>query len=247
MTLSVPKASGGQEINVKPIANPSPWTAPEGVDFPYGFFRFTVTGIGPGGSTTVTIQLPQDGPIPTTYWKYGPLPPPPPGGSVWYEFLYPHASGTGAEIQAAERRIILHLTDGQRGDSDLSANGIILDPGAPAVTEAPRAPATWMKTEPWTPRTLPFLPEILEKRAALRAAIRTLSRTAIWTEWTFTGSWTILEGPTARSTILKNLTNRVGFIRPAGKTLPRDRPGKARSPEYFAPVAAPCPPLAARI
>ena len=29
--------------------------------------------------------------------------------------------------------IVLHLIDGQRGDNDLSANGVIVDPGLPAV------------------------------------------------------------------------------------------------------------------
>ncbi len=47
----------------------------------------------------------------------------------WYEFLYDGT--TGAEILAD--KIVLHFVDGERGDSDLTANGVIADPGAPAI------------------------------------------------------------------------------------------------------------------
>jgi hypothetical protein len=47
----------------------------------------------------------------------------------WYEFDFD--SETGAEF--IDNVVILHFVDGKRGDSDLTANGVILDPGSPAI------------------------------------------------------------------------------------------------------------------
>lgn len=107
------------------IDNPSPGDAPQGVDFPVGFFEYTLGGLTPGAATTVTEFL-SAGQEVTTYYKYGPEP----GNATdhWYEFLYDGT--TGAEILAD--RIVLHFVDGQRGDDDLTANGVIVEPGAPA-------------------------------------------------------------------------------------------------------------------
>jgi len=46
----------------------------------------------------------------------------------WYRFLY--GGRTGAIIVG--RTVIVYFVDGERGDDDLSANGVIRDPGAPA-------------------------------------------------------------------------------------------------------------------
>jgi len=98
---------------------------PSGVTFPFDLFGFAVTGFGAGNPTTVTIKLP-DGEEPTTYWKYGPTPLD--GTDHWYEFLYDGT--TGAELDG--NVITLHFVDGERGDHDLTADGIIDDPGGPA-------------------------------------------------------------------------------------------------------------------
>lgn len=98
---------------------------PSGVTFPFDLFGFAVTGFGAGNPTTVTINLP-DGEEPTTYWKYGPTPLD--GTDHWYEFLYDGT--TGAELDG--NVITLHFVDGERGDHDLTADGIIDDPGGPA-------------------------------------------------------------------------------------------------------------------
>jgi parallel beta-helix repeat protein len=116
--------------NVSAGDNPSPADAPAGVEFPIGFFEFTVSGMAPGGSTTVTLLLPVGHTV-GTYYKYGPTPDNP--TNHWYEFLY--NGTTGAEI--LPDRIILHFVDGQRGDNDLTANGQIVDPGAPAIDITP--------------------------------------------------------------------------------------------------------------
>jgi PKD repeat protein len=111
-------------------ANPSPGDAPA-MDFPYGFFSFTITDIAPGGSTIVTIYLPA-GETVESYYKYGPTPSN--GTPHWYEFAYDGT--TGAEI--AGNVITLHFVDGLRGDDDLnSTNGIVVDIGAPSVAAVP--------------------------------------------------------------------------------------------------------------
>ena len=122
VTLAVPATEALNDVESKD--NPSPSDAPNGVSFPYGFFEFTVTGVAMGGTTTVTLYLPT-GEEPTTYWKYGPTPSD--AANHWYEFLYD--GSTGAEI--SNNVITLHFVDGQRGDDDLSADGVIIDQGAP--------------------------------------------------------------------------------------------------------------------
>jgi hypothetical protein len=120
--------------NVSATANP-PEDAPTGVEFPVGFFEFTVSGLTAGGSTTVTLLLPA-GHTFGTYYKYGPEPGPGNETPHWYEFLWDGTpTGTGAEI--LPDRIILRFVDGLRGDSDLTVNGQIHDPGAPAIDITP--------------------------------------------------------------------------------------------------------------
>src|SRR5262249_38155129 len=120
-------ALGTTLTNVVAVPNPSLADAPRGVSFPIGFFQFEVTGLQPGGSTTVTLSLPSGVRV-TDFWKYGPtadvVAPNGMHPSHWYEFLFD--GHTGAEIRGTQ--IILHLVDGQRGDDDLTANGVIMDP-----------------------------------------------------------------------------------------------------------------------
>jgi len=128
VTLASPK--GTSISNCKAVDNPSTANSPSGVEFSYGFFNFTITGVGIGGATTVTLHLPLGETI-DTYYKYGRTPLNPTNN--WYEFLYD--GETGAEISG--NIITLHFFDGKRGDDDLIANGIVIDDGAPAVAVAP--------------------------------------------------------------------------------------------------------------
>jgi len=112
-------------VDVRAVENPSPADAPPRVEFPVGFFAFVVQGVVPGGTTTLTLFLPSGVEV-DTYYKFGPTPDDP--SDHWYEFLFDGT--TGAEILAD--RVILHFVDGQRGDDDLSANGAVMEPGAPA-------------------------------------------------------------------------------------------------------------------
>ncbi len=97
---------------------------PPGISFPLGFLSFTVTGFS-GDSTTVELLLPAGLTI-DTYYRYGGTPDQP--VAHWYDFAFDGT--TGAEILSD--RIVLHFTDGARGDDDLQADGTITDAGGPA-------------------------------------------------------------------------------------------------------------------
>ncbi len=105
---------------------PSIYDVPPNFDFPFGAFHFTILGLSYGDSTTVDLILPE-GTIIDKYYKYG--------STLldnkdhWYEFMYD--GETGAVIN--DNIVTLHLVDGLRGDNDLTINGIIFEPGLPAV------------------------------------------------------------------------------------------------------------------
>lgn len=99
---------------------------PANVGLPQGLIGFEAAGISAGGSLSMTLIL-QQGASATSYWKYGPTSDNP--ANHWYEFRYDATSKTGAIING--RTITLFFVDGQRGDSDLTANGMIVDPGGP--------------------------------------------------------------------------------------------------------------------
>jgi len=113
--------------NCQAADNPSPTDAPADMEFSYGFFDFTITGLDPGGSTTLTMFLPTDE-VPKTYYKYGKTPAK--QTDHWYKFLFD--GQTGAEINA--NVITLHFTDAKRGDDELNEDSIIIDLGGPGFT-----------------------------------------------------------------------------------------------------------------
>ena len=82
--------------------------------------------MAPGAAVSVDILLPP-GTVLSSYYKYGGEPGMP--ADHWYEFL---DDGTTGAVLGTEL-VTLKLVDGDRGDDDLSANGIIVDPGAPVV------------------------------------------------------------------------------------------------------------------
>lgn len=131
VTLTVPTPA--RLANLAASSNPDPAGAPAGVAFSEGFFSFQVTGVTPGGSAVVVMELPSTF-RPNTYYMYGPTPDD--ASPHWYEFLYD--GQTGAEF-FSNNYVLLHFVDGQRGDADLTVNGEITDPGAPGVTAAASA------------------------------------------------------------------------------------------------------------
>ena len=125
---------GGQSLtNVQAVDNPSPTDIPEYVETPFGFIDFTIAGLVPGSAVTVQLYLPS-GTTVNTYYKYGKTPDN--ANLHWYEFLFDGT--TGAEIN--ENIITLHFVDGNRGDNDTIANGIITDPSGPGIDK--RLPPT---------------------------------------------------------------------------------------------------------
>jgi uncharacterized repeat protein (TIGR01451 family) len=106
-----------------------------------GFLPFDVHNVSPGQHIAVTIVLKLlPGESVNQYWMYGspgldsnsnPLP------KQWYRFdPYDPVTDTGADING--NVITLHFVDGLRGDDDLNADGVIQDPGGPAIVRAPR-------------------------------------------------------------------------------------------------------------
>ena len=101
-----------------------------GVTLPAGVVNFEVRDVS--SSTMLTVFVDESVEF-NTWYKYGPTPDN--QTPHWYEFLYD--GSTGAQI--LEDRVVLHFVDGERGDSDLSVNGTIVDPGAPAYVAKPTA------------------------------------------------------------------------------------------------------------
>ncbi len=102
---------------------------PAGATLPHGVVSLRLIGGTPGSSATVVLTYPEALPAGTRYYKYGPTAANP--AAHWYE--YPHAAING-------NTITLTLTDGGAGDSDLEANGVIVDPGGPAQVADDVAP-----------------------------------------------------------------------------------------------------------
>ena len=146
--LTLVSNSGVGLQSVKAI---SPTVAtPAGVALPQGLLTFQVSvTVGSVYSATLILHA---GTPPAEYWKYGPTPDDP--TDHWYEFTY--NGETGAVIVG--NRVTLHFVDGKRGDSDLSANGVIVDPGGPALRTIHRR---WL---PWVAKQQPGAPDLIVER-----------------------------------------------------------------------------------
>jgi hypothetical protein len=133
--VTVIAEAGTALANVAVVENPDPADTPDGVTLRAGgFVGFTVTGLVAGGATTVELIF-NDGVSADRYFKFGPEP----GDTSdhFYEFL--NDGTTGATILDSGARVTLALVDGDRGDSDLEANGEIVDPGTTGLTNPPTA------------------------------------------------------------------------------------------------------------
>jgi len=125
-TMSATVSGGGSTCVFNPSATqmiaPSSVPAGQPFQFPYGLFTFELTGCTPGSTVTVTTIWPNLSGV-TGYMKYGPTPTSG-GQSVWY---------APANLQIAGNTITYTVQDGGLGDNDLSANGVIRDPGGPTI------------------------------------------------------------------------------------------------------------------
>ncbi len=156
VSLVIPGSTEFSSINV--VENPSPTDAPDSTDFPFGFFEFSIDGLGPGDSVTVSLIL-HNGVSVDGYYKYGLTP-----DSLiphWYKFMYD--GQTGAEIN--QNIITLHFVDGLRGDEDITMNGSVIEPGGPAALPV-------LKPEIHvTPHTLDFLIRAVDDTTEARQVI----------------------------------------------------------------------------
>jgi hypothetical protein len=118
--------------NVQFIEIPPADQLPNKVKFPAEFLRSTITlpsqtstlALSPSSAgAALTIYLPPDTNN-NTYYVQSP-------GNRWQEFLFDGVIGT----QYSGNVAVIHLVDGQRGDSDLIVNGIIEFRGATALDE----------------------------------------------------------------------------------------------------------------
>jgi len=134
---------------VQAIAPPAP--LPADIAMPQGLFTFQVSGLAAGSAYSVTLIL-HTGTAPVAYWKYGPSADDP--TDHWYEFTYD--GETGAVISG--NQVTLHFVDGKRGDSDLLANGVIIDPGGPGLQ------TVYYRWLPVIAKELPGAPDLIVER-----------------------------------------------------------------------------------
>ncbi len=121
-TIEAP--AGTQIVDLEAQANPDPANSPAGVRFPWGFFSFRITGLAPGATVAYSYILEPGGPAPEAFYFYGPEPT---DASDHFWVFSTATSSTEVRLQ---------VTDGKRGDLDLTADGVVTDPGAPAVLAA---------------------------------------------------------------------------------------------------------------
>ncbi len=95
---------------------------PPGLDFPFGLFLFTISGVGNGGTADVTLTFAENLPKGTQYWDDN--------GGVWTNIT--------DKVTISGNTITLRLTDGGVGD-DNSAVGKITDPGGPVIIVNPKS------------------------------------------------------------------------------------------------------------
>jgi hypothetical protein len=130
LTLSVPEP--GRIAACKMIDPTTLDVSPPSITLPLGLIEFEIENITPGAGTALTIYLPTESKF-NTFYRYGATVNDP--TEHWYEFMYDKNSDTGA-VYEDSTTVTLFLKDGQRGDNDLLENGVISDPGGPAVMMA---------------------------------------------------------------------------------------------------------------
>lgn len=107
--------SAGTFSSLTGISQSSLSTQPPSGSYPYGFFSWTITGLGVGLSSDVCMTYPTD--PGTVYEKLI--------GTTWYQIPVTEITNSDGSV-----RVCMHLTDGAPGeDADQTANGQITDPG----------------------------------------------------------------------------------------------------------------------
>jgi len=151
-TLTFPNANNGKIVTIESEPGTTIQGGPLGktlngcpevfndqfLTFPVGAYEYFITGLNPGDATTVVIDLPPGVNV-NSYFKFGKTPDN--FNDHCYEFLFDPQTGTGAQIMNGT--IIVHHVDGERGDDDLTPNGVIVDPAGPGfLSDEPPPPDT---------------------------------------------------------------------------------------------------------
>ncbi len=113
-TMSPSTAGGFTSLTASASSSVSP-APPAGLTFPDGLFSFTISGLAPRATVTVTLKLPA--PLPAgsfSYWKFQ--------SGVWSQY-------SSASLDSTRTIITLTFT--------ASASGTITDPGGPAIVPPP--------------------------------------------------------------------------------------------------------------
>lgn len=138
--VTVEITGNGIFLNVNSISNPSPSDSSEDVEFPFGFFDFTITGLNSGDSTSLVYHLSSST---NQFYNYGSSPTNP--ISHWYKFSSNGVNGALFD----NNNVILTYVDGDRGDNDLIENGTISSVGGPAIEEKKEAIKPPPRLFPW--------------------------------------------------------------------------------------------------
>lgn len=113
--------------------------------FPHGVFDYELIGCDVGSTVTVITEWPNLFGI-SNYMKYGPTPSTR-GKNIWYVPL---------NLKLQGNKVSYTITDGQLGDDDLTANGVIKDPGGPVIQNGP-LPGETIPVPGLTPQTTALL------------------------------------------------------------------------------------------
>lgn len=120
------KFAGMSAVGGSDLAEPPPVSG----DYPFGFFQFQLFGAAPSQAVNVELYLPAEDEA-DSFFAYGPTPSE--ALPAWYPFLLDGT--TGARIGAD--KITLQYVDGERGDHDMTVNGVINALGGPAHAGIP--------------------------------------------------------------------------------------------------------------
>jgi hypothetical protein len=128
VTVEAPETS--RLVDVRAVTNPDPKVALPDLAFPIGFVLYEIHDVPIGERVDVRWYLENDLRV-TDFYKYGPES----EGSAPAFYSFDRDGQTNTGLWRSRRgRLDLRFVDGQRGDHDLSANGIIVDPGGPVLT-----------------------------------------------------------------------------------------------------------------
>jgi hypothetical protein len=104
-------------LDVEPFTGTPPVLPSSLYQLPHGVYSLRVEGLPRGASVTIQVRLPSPAPVGTVWLKLI--------GGRWVAL--PVGSDDGDNV------ITVTLTDGGQGDADGVANGVITDPGGPAI------------------------------------------------------------------------------------------------------------------